>query len=441
MDRIVSSEFIRPTGYAQARTRCTAFDRLISFTAPTLTFCYAQRLDPARLRAALSDVLRAYPLVCGKLVSEGGALFIEHGVAGAPFEVCESSQPVRELAETAARDRKAAKRILPSLPGRAGRLRSLIAVRVTEGPDGSLVSLTLNHGVGDLMTMLLIMRAWSAAYRGEPIEPTSALSDRAAYLEQHMPQLDARGSQFVAGWAEWPRHMARFLARGADPLYLRFTWEQLAALQAEASREHNVTQQDALMAHVFGLVRGAHRPELPGVLMLSLNYRSRLGMPPNTLGNFFDGLKTRVERTDDLAAVAAAVRRQVAGFPLRRPYSQELERLHASHPSFLQRMRCVDGDLDPREVGTLLTMTTHKNAGLYDITFDDARPVLYGCRPAESINWLTLTMETPDDSGLLVQLHVPDAVARTVAQEHAAQQARAKTSARSASSESVAQSS
>jgi hypothetical protein len=199
---------------------------------------------------------------------------------------------------------------------------------------------------------------------------------------------------------------------------LEFTWEELEKIHAVATAHSHVTTHDALCGHVFSLVRRFHQPTMPAVLMLSFNYRNRLRMAPNTIGNFFDGLKTPVAASADLPAVAAAMRREINDFPHRLTYAQELERLRAQNPRALRRLRCVDGDMDPLEVGTLLTMSTHRRAGQYDLVFDEAKPALYSCSPAASMNWMTLVMETPDDRGLIMSAYLPPAISEELMREH-----------------------
>jgi hypothetical protein len=281
------------------------------------------------------------------------------------------------------------------------------------------VGITWNHAIGDLQSILQLMRAWALAYRDQPYEGPFNLNDRTAYLAQCMPALDGPSSQFVASWSEWPRHAARFMTRGAEPLILEFSWAELSKLQAAASRAQSVTVHDALCAHVFSMIHRQHRPDMSAIMMLSMNYRKRLGMPAGALGNFFDGLKNKVSPTDDVAAIAGAVRTHVNEFPRRKPYAQELDQLHALNRQASRRLRCVDGDLDPRTIGTFLTMSTHKGAGMYELAFGASKPVFYCVRAGDSMCWFTLVVETPDAAGLNVQVFVPREISRRVAQEHA----------------------
>jgi shikimate O-hydroxycinnamoyltransferase len=312
--RRVQRTSVKPLLAAQGRTRCSAVEQVVSIAVPSGAFGYAERLEPLRLERALAEVLADYGVMAGRFVRDGGALWIEHAV-GIPFEVAARTETVAEL--FAMLREQHSKIVCPPLPVRAAMRGkgALLALRLTQARDGSVLGVTWNHGLGDASSIVALLRAWSLASRGQPYPRPPEITDRGAYLDAKVPlapRVDTRAR--VLPWREVLRAFAYQLrVLRARRVALDFTWQQIDEIHAAASRERPLSPSDALCAHIL------HRLHELGVdlspeVTIAVDFRKAFGIPPAALGNFSDLVFTPVKLEASLSEGAEAIRANLAAF-------------------------------------------------------------------------------------------------------------------------------
>src|SRR5262245_26527835 len=98
----MKTQLVQPIAPRSALTYCAFGDSFaVAAGTPHIAFCYRERLDPARMRRALSQVLDDFHVYAGRVSYREGAWQIDGRRGGAAFEVAESSQPCAALGAAA----------------------------------------------------------------------------------------------------------------------------------------------------------------------------------------------------------------------------------------------------------------------------------------------------------------------------------------------------
>lgn len=383
---------------------------------PVAAFFYRERLNPTRLRHALAVVLGDFAAHAGRFSQRDDGLYIEPSSAGVRFEEQDSELDITQLMAAASDgDYKA---LAPQLSVRAmvqGR-EPLMAVRVTQARDGSVVAFAFTHAIGDLASAMLFLRAWSNAARNLAYEKPLEVPDRHAYLVANLPDpADAAPNLRLFSAVDMVR-LARYAATRKRRVDLHFGWHELERIRNAAGRDRAVTKNDAVCAHALLSLRQLETTSPRAALSIMINYRSHTGLPANLLGNLVSMVRVTVRPgCEDLPAVAAELRSKIERFG-QRPDYRVTARLVEAHSGKFERLRCLPAAADPR-AGELV-IVSWSSGGLYDVVFENTPPALFLTLNSSVVPFFGSCCESPARTGLTLSLHLPEALARRVESEH-----------------------
>jgi hypothetical protein len=333
---------------------------------------------------------------------------IEHGNEGVPFEVHERAETTEALVAQA--NTTAGEPLCPKLSCiRALRGKGAIfAARITHTLDGSVLGVTWQHSLGDMNTIMLLMRAWSMACQGLPHDVPLDVADRELYLAEHL--VDSPG--VTSGLRLMPLSFLRYTAqamRGQPRFNLAFSWEDMQAIKAEVAPGRAASVDDALWARVFAAIRSIRKQTEPSLLVMAINLRKRLDLPDNLLGNMLAGVPVSVAEGDDASLIAARLRSGIQNFASREVNYHATMKWVAEHFSVLERWRHFPVIIDP-SLGYLMVSTV-QNFGLYDLIFGSHPPVLFWATSGETPMWWGLAFESPgvvrEKPGRVLSLWLP----------------------------------
>jgi hypothetical protein len=398
-------------------TRCSQLDGLMRLISPRIAFCYPERLDAERLRDTLQHVLADYSAFAGRLSRSNGTWNIVHD-GSVVFETAErrheSSFEVGVAADSNARP--ACPDLNPAL-ALAGK-RPLLAARLTQTSDGSVLGIRWHHMAGDLHSAMHLLRSWASAYNGEAHRKPLEVADREAFAAEHIPQ-NGPVPMRVASWSECLRFGWQ-LTTAVRLIELNFTAEEVASLHAAAQRTSWVTEHDAVCGQVYALIRSARRSDRPAYVSLSVNLRKHLKLSPDLLGNYLDQVSMLVEPDDDAAAIAAGIRARLSDIA-RQPFVYHTQRQLKAVP-LSRRMRTLPVTFDPA-AGALI-LTSWCNFGLHDLRFGSTTPVLVHGSPVDKAIGAGFLLDRPNESGFTVRVWLPPALAERVVALHQSRQNR-----------------
>ena len=416
----MTSELLTPTDSVRHTTRCSILDPMLMYVTSSIAFCYRERLDTARLRESLAQVLGRYGGYAGRLLRERGNWLIEHGVGGARFETAHVEESSATMGAVAlAKDSRGVCPRISALGVMRGK-EPLFAARISQTSDGTVVGITVNHAIGDAYSSMLLMRAWALAYRGEAYDLPFDVEDRGAYLREHLPPPAAELKHWrLLSWSDcWRNYLYQFWGtRPKRRIVLPFSANDVTEIHGVASRGTSVTPHDALSAHVFLTLQRLLGSDAGPCCGVAINYRQRLGLPANLLGNMSDTVAARTDECSDTAAVAVALRKSIKAVGTGPMSYPELERLRATHPRLLHQIRYWNASWQPCRVNLILTNV----AGLkyYDLVFGSTRPVFVHARGMDQDATVGLgTIAPGPDGGVTVDIVLPGRWAEPAMREH-----------------------
>lgn len=407
----MQTHLIVPERKSQNTTVCSYADWQSRHGTVSIAFCYRQRLDHARLCESLARVLSDYQEYAGRIRMDGSTMYIEHGEQGVPLELTSSSEPYETL--TSAAERGKDRVVCPPMSRRrtlSGR-DPLLRVRLTETSDGCILGVTWHHSVGELASTLQLMLAWSKAYSHEDYEAPPVVFDRAKYLDEHMPDPQGavsamrliRGGELVS--------LIPFVLQKRQRVDFDFGWDQLEALQAWAKRDGYIGPYDALCAHAAGVLRRL-APERPvEQLALAVNYRKRVGLPDNIIGNMISTVTVGLTPSDhDSSSVAHALREKLSRYASAHADYHATRRFLDEHTGRWQRIRVVPSLVDP--TGGTWIVTNVAGAGSYDVGFDGLTPALWCVLTDAPLPLMTAIFDRPARAGVTLSMQLPIALAK-----------------------------
>lgn len=297
----------------------------------------------------------------------------------------------------------------------------LFTVRVNHLADGSMVlGCCWHHAVGDMNTFMCFMKAWSEITQGyDPVEPL-IVEDRQGYLQQNMedngnqtPGVRYLGLTDMASYAWYS--LTR--ARKYTALRFYFTEPEIAGLKKDLSARCDCTlsANDALCAHMMGFISQADEEVEKRYLSVSVNYRSRVGLSGNLLGNMVASINVPHRRGDDPAETAGTIRRMIDN------YRQETMDCHATWRAIRGKnggrswRRFISRSLDP--INHNLLITNWSKFGVYGLTFGGDAPFYFSPAAEMPFPWVSGITEGFNNTGLIYSVVLPHEVAAKVASD------------------------
>jgi hypothetical protein len=259
-----------------------------------------------------------------------------------------------------------------------------------------------------MTSILLFLRSWALCYQDLPYEKPVAIFDRDAYLAERIPDPpQSRSFLRLLSWREFVKFYKNLFGRSRRLDY-EFSREQIDAIHAAAaSSGGRMSRYDALSAHLFSVIRRLQGATGTQNLNLTVDFRKRVGIPNNVLGNVTTIISHAVDAADTVAAIASGLRTKLEQFAATYVNYHATKRFLDAHRGWWLRMRLVPECFQPGRGD--LSVVNWTNAGGYDLIFDTAGPSLILC--LAQINGTTASTaviyDSPNRGGAFVALNLP----------------------------------
>ncbi len=397
--------------------RCSSLDALLQNIPVGVTFTFEERLDPEPLLQSLQTTLESFPVFAGRLRLHNNQLYIDckdQGISANVVELEENLTDELERLATGASE-GLCKMISPSraLKGKS----PLLTIRFNQPRDrGTILGICWHHSVGDMATLMELMLAWAAHTRGETFPtPIIPVDRHATYIEAIQGRGPARSGIRRLGNLQLLRFLAYmiFSAKKQERACFYFSDAELEAMRADLSEKagHRLTRNDALCAHLAWSILPLDPVVRPHTLAFSINWRSRLSMPAQLLGNFIGGILVPVAEQADAAELAGRIRHSVDN-----SIDEHLDYV-ASHEQ-LERggghsaaARHLPLGIDPM-TGTLL-ITSWCRFGVNQIEFQGQPCRTFNATPPP-FPWLSSIFEGPRNEGMTFAIALPPAMGKSL---------------------------
>jgi hypothetical protein len=379
-------------------------------------FFYERRLDADALAHALGRVLGDYCVFNGRVARRGAELYLECNDNGVALSVVRADTDMRTaLGQLDSKDRKP---LVDTIDAKRALAKGdpLFTVRITHFTDDtSCLGLCWHHSVGDMHSFMGLMQAWSRAVAGLDHASPLVVEDREAYLAQELPET-SRPEPGVRhlGFGELAGLAYYMLTKARDQARARFYFapDELERLRASLQTDggERISINDALCAHMFSLI-AARAPRVRSrQLSIAINYRKRVGLPNNLLGNMITGLHCVCEPGTPAGRIAGQLRHGVNHFAEEHMDYRTNVRFIESRGGAAKIGRFLMKSIDPI-AGTLL-VTNWSKFGVYDVTFGGEPPSFFMPAGEVPFPWLSAVSDGFHGRGLIYSVVLPSAVAR-----------------------------
>lgn len=441
---------VRGGGTDRTVIRCALSDLLFADLTVAVVFCYAQRLDEARLATGLARALRRLPPFAGRLRHGAAGLEIVCEDAGAELTVAEAGETLPEALGWMTLPDCGFVDHVDARAARAG-TAPLLRVRISRlAGGGTALGCSWHHAVGDMSSFMTLMRTWSMlatdtdATLESPLEalpeflPDSlpgtdasdreVLVDRETLLDRVLPERDSGRPGFRVVDAAEAAELARAVetaTRANRTVQIYFGEPETARLRARlgAQAGRRLSTNDVLTAHVVSTARRLDGDGAARFLTIPVDLRRLLGLPADALGNLLGEIHLRCAAGDvdaladpadaavtgRTAALAADIRDAVDGLaPGQLSLRTNRELLKVLGPDRLGD--CVALGFDPPR--RTFTSSSWRGFGVYDVVFDGVRPVCVCPANGLPLPWVCWFVEGFEGVGTLCTLSVPAALAK-----------------------------
>lgn len=403
----MATQVIKPTPAQRFDIRCDVGDAIVANLALHFVFFFERRLDTRALAAAFGQALTTLPIFAGRLGLIHGAMGIRCHGQGVPFTCVSSERTIRDATCSTSAD--AGHWLVDPVNGVTARWGAgpICKVRVTHlAEDATAIGVSWHHAVGDMQTLMHLMNAWAAAAAGAPIVEPVIATDRAGYLEEHLPTGGAHepGVRFL-GLGELARG-AVYLARGARrqrTLTLHFGTDEIERMRDAYADGAWLSANDVVCGHVSEALMHADPVVDRRTLAVAVNARSRYGLDPMLVGNVITTLNIGLRRGEAAGAIAERIRHAVNHFG--EHCDMRVNQRLLSAAGKWRAARCVSTAFDPARWNPLISNLS--GFGVYRLRFEGTTPCYFTTVLKLPVAGLGALLDGPGGHGLVLQMALP----------------------------------
>jgi hypothetical protein len=319
------------------------------------------------------------------MAMDDGRMQIRCAGQGVPFTCASSGRTLREAIRSVSEDTGGW--LVDPVNGATARWGwgPLCKVCVTHlADDATAIGFSWHHAIGDMQTLMHFMNAWAAAAADKPLPQPLIVEDRAAYLDEHLPDDGDPGPGVrCLGLAELARS-ALYLAKDARrqrTLGLYFGEDEIARMRDAYSNRMRLSANDVVCAHVSEALMNADPAVDRRTLAIVVNARNRCGLDRMLIGNIITTLNVDVRRGEAASSIAERIRHMVDHFADEHCDIRVNQRFLDAATAW-RAARCVSTAFNPARWNPLVTNLS--GVGVYRIHFEDTVP-----------SYCTLVMKLP----------------------------------------------
>jgi len=418
----MSTQTIKPTHVRRLDIRCNVTDIVLSNVANHLVFFFRRRLDARVLADAFGQALTNLPVFAGRLTLVRGALYIRCKGQGVPFTSVSSDRELHEAIRSVTED--TGDWLVDPVNGAVARwgFGALCKVRITHLADGATaIGVSFHHAIGDMASLMILMKTWSAAVSGEPIREPVIVEDRAAYLDKHLPAGGAgKPGVRCLGLLEAARSLLHLAVDGRRlrTLSLYFGDAEITRMRDTYGSRMWLSANDTVCGHVCEALMSADPTVRRRTVAIPVNTRSRCGLDPMLVGNILSALNVDMMQRETGRSIAESIRHGLNHFADEHCDMRINQKFLESVGNW-RGARCVASGFNPTRWNPLITNVS--GFGVHRICFEDT-PVTHCAVLSVPVAGHGVLIEGMDGKGLVFRVTLPrsdfEAMASREIQEH-----------------------
>lgn len=389
---------------------CSMTDRLFEQLPVSVIFFYKETLSIEPLIAALRKVLVDFPLFSGRLKIVDDDLLIDCNNEGVQLSYCFGkgllSDVLDDMSQTKFNtlvDHLIVEDVLKDKS-------PLLTIRVTHFDcGGTALGICWHHSIADMHTFMCFMRAWSAVTNGRQYELPLIIEDRDAYLQEQISKSASVSPnvRYLKITEILKLTLYRLTAaRKKAAIRVYFSDSEIERMKQVFIEKTGKTlsRNDVLCAHMFSLITDLDDYAKDRYLSIAINYRDRLGLPQNLLGNMVDFINVSLPQSASPFEAARAIRENLNCFESK-PTVLSTHQYIRENGGGKKIQRFLSKSIDP--LRRSVTISNWSKFGVYDISFLEAKPLYFTSVGDLPFPWLCAITNGLSNQGLIFSALLP----------------------------------
>ena len=397
--------------HAPILIKCSVADKLLSMIPVPVVFFYRQEIPINQLVEALSQVLNDFPVFSGVIDQINGELHINCNNQGVLFSATKNNKRLDDILISLPTLK--AKHLVDLVKPKKAKSKKtpIFTVKVTRFACGGMaIGACWHHSLGDMHTFMYLMRAWSDTMNYLEYDKPLIIEDREHYSESRIEDnhCDDPGLRYLEG-KEIIKYMfyMMFRARNKREIKFYFSENELRNMCRAYSEKAGIklTGNDCLCSHLFDIINEIDVFTPERMLSIAVEFRRRTHFPRELLGNYITTLRFNGKQNPDSGTLAKNIRKSVNDFQNHFDYFASKKYL-VQHSHGNQLDRFIAKAIDPLK--RALVITNWSNFGVYDVSFNGAKPCFFTPLGEFPFPWLTFISEGPENQGLVYSANLPN---------------------------------
>ena len=400
---------------------CSTTDILLKNLPVPVVFFYRQAIDRDTLIDSLKQLLSDFPIFAGRLKSINDNLIIDCNNRGVEVCVTKENLPLEQLLQELPTIKRS--RLVNTIdPKKAIADGSPITtIKIAYFADGGMtIGVCWHHSIGDMQTFICMMRAWSKIVNGREYDLPLIVLERDKHLESYLEKNNNVNPNIRYLKIKELLNLLLyklFPARNKVNLKFYFSDSELINMKDRISSQadRKLSKNSALCSHVAYFVSNLDAYDKKRKLAIAVNYRTRIALQPNILGNFVSSINVPIERGFKPFQIAENIKESIDSFAeLHLDYFSTKEYIE-QNGGMKNNARFISTTIDPLK--RTLLITNWSNFGVYDIVFGDSKPFYFSYFGNSPFPWLSSIVEGFDGRGLIYSVWLPKKLAKKIMQE------------------------
>lgn len=400
--------------------KCSVSDHFVFRIPVSVVFFYQKAISSELIIDALEHVLGDFPIFAGVLIKQDHQLYIDCNNQGVQVNIVHSDQPITHIHKPSDFSQLEPTEFVDKIHPQKNlkKRQPLLTIKLSYYSDGMTIGYCWHHTLGDMATFMEFLKALSAYAAHQPYQPALITEDRENYLKEWVSKTveisnEVRPSRLKKLNLIDILHFIKQVFLPKRMLYFYFTPEEIEALRVTMSEKvgRKLSRNDVLCAHLLRCLAHCRTDHaLLHSVSIAINYRPRLGMPSNLLGNYVDAMRIQFPKHHSTEMIADTINRVVSNY-LNESFYYDHEQTFLKKNGGLKKLKYVIPQEFLPQCKNLL-ISNWSNFGVYTIDFGIAKPYLFLPVGRPTIPWMSCVVEGYNNKGLFVAVVLPARIAK-----------------------------
>ena len=413
----VENFLVRAEHHVSQIVTCSIFDRLIQNFPISVVFFYRKSIESDVLVNSLKKVLSDFPIFAGTLKNINNDLCIDCNNQGVLFSVVRADLTIDRILDEFPRIEKQKLVDLINPKQAISSQSPVMTVKLTYSAcGGMLMGICWHHSIGDMHTFMQLMKAWSSwTNQQEYVVPIVPL-DRDKYLQDKLEPNNHASSivRYLSIKKSLELGLYMWQSRSNITLQFYFSDDELNNMKQELSEKaaRKLSKNDVLCSHLFEIISNLDGDGRAKYLAIVINYRSRIELPQNILGNFISILNVSSSKQVDPVQLSQNLREAIDNFRLLHMDFFATKNYINENGGIKKIDRFIIKGIDPTK--KTLAVTNWANFSVYDVIFGESQPFYFTPFSDTPFPWISIINEGFANNGLIYSVVLPSKLAENL---------------------------